>query len=348
MRKQQLEFTYMRALAILWIVAGHSLYNAGLGFPVTIENVLRGGTALFVFISGYFYHRIFHPRMVYKEFMLSKVRNVLQPFLWVSLVGMILLVCQWAFLYNRPPIELAKGVYYTVRNGYILYPHWYIPFIMAVFAISPVFSAYIRLSPAARWLIFAALCLVSIFIHRPIGNINVLHSVVYFTPFYLMGILYSAHEDWLKSHAAPLLAAAAVGTVVSVVMQQLSGHHGNYHKLAFDWGGIDWQFIQKFSLCVLAVGFCLWLSHQPLKERTQSALNALAEMSFPIFFIHPLFSILFDTITGAMHFRLAAGNPWTAMALSAFIFVFLMVGSVVTARAIKALLKDKSRSVIGW
>ncbi|WP_338590413.1 acyltransferase [Shewanella khirikhana] len=349
MRKQQLEFTYMRAIAILWIVAGHSIYNSGQGFPLGLENLLRGGTALFVFISGYFYHRIFYPRMVYKEFMSAKVRNVLVPFLWVSLVGLAMLATQWSLMYDRPLSEVAKGIYYTVRNGYVLYPHWYIPFIMAVFAISPVFSAYIRLSATARWLIFAAMCLVSVYIHRPIGNINVLHSVVYFTPFYLMGILYSAHEDWLRRHALPLLGAALVGTVLSLYMQTyVSGHVGNYHKAALAFGGVDWQFVQKFSLCVLAVGLCLWMSQQTLSERANKALGALAEMSFAIFFIHPLFSIVFGVITGLLRFKLAPGNMWTSLALSLFIFVFLLAGSVLTAKAIKAKLGDRSRSYIGW
>ena len=58
MRKNQLEFTYMRGIAIIFIVLGHSIYNSGEGFPLLLENLLRGGTALFVFISGYFFHRI--------------------------------------------------------------------------------------------------------------------------------------------------------------------------------------------------------------------------------------------------------------------------------------------------
>ncbi|WP_372872796.1 acyltransferase [Shewanella sp.] len=349
MRKQQLEFTYMRAIAILWIVAGHSIYNSSQGFPLGLENVLRGGTALFVFISGYFYHRIFHPRMVYKEFMGSKIRNVLLPFVVVSLVGLAMLATQWSLMYGRPLTEVAKGIYYTVRNGYVLYPHWYIPFIMAVFAISPVFSAYIGTSKAFRWLILLLTCVIAVLIHRPIGNINVLHSVVYFTPFYLMGILYSAHEEWLKARIVPLLWAALVVAIFSLWMQtSVQGHVGNYHKEALVWGGIDWQFVQKFSLVILAVGLCLWLSQRSLTDATQKSLNALAEMSFAIFFIHPLFSIIFSVITGLLRFKLAPGNMWASLGLSMGIFVFLLCGSVITARAIKAWLGDKSRSYIGW
>ncbi|MGI2259937.1 acyltransferase family protein [Shewanella sp. GXUN23E] len=349
MRKQQLEFVYMRAIAILWIVAGHSIYNSGEGFPLALENVLRGGTALFVFISGYFYHRIFYPRMVYKEFMVTKIRNVLVPFLWVSLVGLIMLATQWSLMYDRSLTEVAKGVYYTVRNGYVLYPHWYIPFILAVFAISPVFSAYIRLSAGVRWLILVIMCLVSVFIHRPIGNINVLHSLVYFTPFYLMGILYSQHEAELRRYATPLLVLAVLGTVLSLYMQTyVDVHVGNYHKAALTLSGVDWQFVQKFSLCILAVGLCLWMSQQDLSARTTGMMAVLAEMSFAIFFLHPLFSIIFGVFTGLARFKLAPGNVWTTLGLSLCIFAFLLTGSVLTAKAIKRRWGDRSRSYIGW
>lgn len=80
MRKNQLEFTYMRGIAIILIVLGHSVYNSGQGFPLLLENLLRGGTALFVFISGYFFHRIFYKDFDYSKFMKNKVHNVLYPF----------------------------------------------------------------------------------------------------------------------------------------------------------------------------------------------------------------------------------------------------------------------------
>lgn len=70
----------MRGIAIIFIVLGHSIYNSGEGFPLLLENLLRGGTALFVFISGYFFHRIFYKDFDYSKFMKNKVQNVLYPF----------------------------------------------------------------------------------------------------------------------------------------------------------------------------------------------------------------------------------------------------------------------------
>ncbi|MGL4515714.1 MAG: acyltransferase family protein, partial [Shewanella sp.] len=169
MRKNQLEFTYMRGLAIILIVLGHSIYNSGEGFPLLLENLLRGGTALFVFISGYFFHRIFYQDFNYKKFMTNKVQNVLYPFLIVSLVGLGCLCLRWIFMEDQSVSQVLLSIFYTVRNGYILYPHWYIPFIMAVFLCSPVFLWFIRCSSQTRWTLLVVSCVVAALLHRPIG-----------------------------------------------------------------------------------------------------------------------------------------------------------------------------------
>ncbi len=345
MRKNQLEFTYMRGMAIMLIVMGHSIYNSGEGFPDLLENLLRGGTALFVFISGYFFHRIFYQEFNYTKFMKNKVQNVLCPFLVVSLVGLFCLALRWFFLDNQPFETVLLYIFYTVRNGYVLYPHWYIPFIMAIFLCSPVFLWFIRSSQQMRWTLFVLSCIVAILLHRPIGNVNVLHSVAYFVPFYLMGILYSQEEPLIARYSSLISALAAIVLVVSLAEQTyVVGHVGNYHKDVFEYNGIDWQFIQKVSLCVLVLNFCEWLS-----TRTRLPwLVDMAEMSFAIFFIHPLFDMLFNTMTTVFRFRFPPDSALMNMFFSLGIFIFLMVGSMLTARLIKRRLGNRSRLYIGW
>ncbi|QYJ78604.1 acyltransferase family protein [Shewanella acanthi] len=345
MRKNQLEFTYMRGIAIIFIVLGHSIYNSGEGFPLLLENLLRGGTALFVFISGYFFHRIFYKDFDYGKFMKNKVQNVLYPFLIVSFVGLFCFVLRWIFLEHQPVEKVLLYIYYTVRNGYILYPHWYIPFIMAVFLFSPIFLWFIRCSQQMRWTLFIISCVVAILMHRPIGNVNFIHSLVYFMPFYLIGILYSQDEHVVSRYGSIFSAIAAILVLVSLVEQSyISVHIGNYHKAPFEYNGIDWQFIQKLGLCILVLNFCEWLS-------TRSRLPWLvetAEMSFAIFFIHPLFDLLFNSTMTAIRYRLPPGSWVTSILFSAGIFIFLMVGSILTAKYLKKRLGNRSRMVIGW
>jgi len=53
---------YFRAIAIILIVAGHLLL-AGIEssylFELAIQNIIFGGTTLFVFISGFLFHHVF-------------------------------------------------------------------------------------------------------------------------------------------------------------------------------------------------------------------------------------------------------------------------------------------------
>ena len=57
------EFEYMRGLAIILIVLGHSVINTNDGFPLWLENIVRGGTGGFGFISGFFFHHVFAQRV---------------------------------------------------------------------------------------------------------------------------------------------------------------------------------------------------------------------------------------------------------------------------------------------
>jgi peptidoglycan/LPS O-acetylase OafA/YrhL len=345
MRQKQAEFTYMRGIAILLIVAGHSVYNSGEGFPLMLENLVRGGTALFVFISGYFFHRVFYPRFEYQGFMRSKIRNVLLPFLWVSLAGLMLLLVEWYWLQGHAASQLLLDVWYTVRNGYVLFPHWYVPFIMLVFALSPVFLFYIHLSRSWRVTLLLLSMLISILLHRPIGNVNVLQSLLYFTPFYLLGMLYSQEQAVVKRLTVALNILAWIGLFVSLWVQtNIEGHVGNYHKDALSYGGIDWQFVQKFCLCILVLKGCEILARCgefPWLER-------VADMSFAIFFLHPIFSMLFADACKLLHFKLAPGSALTSIALSVGIFLLLLYGSIWLADIIKKGLGDRSRQWIGW
>lgn len=246
---------------------------------------------------------------------------------------------------HQPLEQLLLSIFYTVRNGYILYPHWYIPFIMAVFLLSPVFLWFIRCSQQMRWTLFVLSCVAAILLHRPIGNVNFIHSVVYFMPFYLIGILYSQDEHLVSRYGSILSALAGIFLIVSLVEQSyIVQHVGNYHKAPFEYNGIDWQFIQKLSLCVLVLNFCNWLS----KRSRLPWLIEIAEMSFAIFFIHPLFDMLFNTTATIFRLRFPPGSAITSILFSAAIFLFLMVGSIITARFIKKRLGNRSRLYIGW
>ena len=74
-------FDYFRGVAILFIVAGQSFGT----WPIdtfsekVLTNIVYSGTALFVFISGFFFHHIFYKDFDMKIFMSKKAQNVWGP-----------------------------------------------------------------------------------------------------------------------------------------------------------------------------------------------------------------------------------------------------------------------------
>ena len=82
-------FDCFRGIAILFIVTGHSFgpwYIDHFGEKV-LANLIAGGTTLFVFISGFFFHHIFYESFNLKEFLVKKAKNVFIPYLILTLIG---------------------------------------------------------------------------------------------------------------------------------------------------------------------------------------------------------------------------------------------------------------------
>lgn len=339
------EFDYLRALAIALIVLGHSVFLSEKGFPLLLENILRGGTGVFVFISGFFFHRVFFTRFNYRDFMGKKLKQIFVPFIAMSVLGLVFRSIGWA-VDGHSLSTIALNCWYTARNGYVLFPHWYIPFILLTFACSPLHMAYIRLGWQAQLGLLISFTLIALLMHRPDSNINQFQSLVYFAPFYLLGILFSRYNTELRRHQTLICWSAAVLASASLLFQTyVFPHVGNYHKFPFVWHGIDWQLLQKVGLCLLLLALC----RQVQSERLARHLRLLAELSFPIFFVHPLLAMVVENV---IHLGESLGvhahhDAFSALWISSLIFVFQFYGSVLLILAIRRRFGAASRWVIG-
>ncbi|WP_341218109.1 acyltransferase [Neptunomonas phycophila] len=345
MKTRLLEFDYMRAVAIILIVLGHSVYNSGKGFPLLLENLLRGGTAVFVFISGFFLHAIFAQRFEYRRFMLTKFKNVYVPFLVVSLVGLVALVSIWVFRDHFPAAKVGMNVFHTIKNFYVLYPHWYIPFIMVVFLLTPIFLAYLKLPIGRQLFLLAMLSVLAMFVHRPHGNANVMHSIAYYVPYYLLGMLYSQYQPWFLRHQKGILVVSIMSVIFALIGQTyIWVWVGNSHKDFFEFRGVDLQFIQKLGLCFILLAICQYWA------RAKTELHQLKEIgniSFAIFFIHPLFTLLINVVSPLIGLKKISGGAFISMGMTAVMFLIMFYGSIYATRMIRAAWPGKSRWLIG-
>ncbi|MFC6671441.1 acyltransferase family protein [Marinobacterium aestuariivivens] len=344
MKQRYLEFDYLRGIAILLIILGHAVVNIDRTFPLALNNLIAGGSGVFVFVSGFFFHRVFAPRFDYRAFMAKKIRNVFLPFLLVSLVALLPMMWIWLGKPGMTPEKFAENLYWQLNDGYVLYPHWYIPFIMAVFLLSPVYLLYVRASTAAQLLLLAEACIAAMLVHRPLGNINVLQSLVYFTPYYLAGILCSQHYGVLARHRRVIAATALLGVSLFVVLQTLAFPHlANYHKAPLQFAGIDLMFWQKLCLCLVLLEFARWLSvHAP-----SPLLLEISRASFALYFLHPF---LLSAVHDPMMPWLRSLHPGALTNIAAT-GVSLLLATALTyavALAVRRSFGQRSRMLIGW
>lgn len=338
----------------MFIVAGHCYWVAqwkiDTPFQKILMNLITGGTIFFVFISGFLFHHIFYKKFDFRRFMSQKAKNVLSPYLIFSLIAL----CVYAFGTDEWPWKyhffIAKqGWYYEyVRpvvlylwTGRILNAYWYIPFIMIVFLLSPVFVLFIKAGPALQYAVFLFTLAVSLMIHRPIDNLSVIHSVVFFIPVYLFGILSSIHKeqiyDKLRGKEIVLLLPVICLAIIQAVFFDIQG---NFHKPPFKITTIDIMLVQKM---VMAVFFMVFLKR--FENRSFPVLEKLAAASFSIYFIHP-FGV--DVLTD----QLTCINPYLSFMPGVLLLgvhtAILVLASYLMAIAVRRLFPSKSRMIIGW
>lgn len=323
-------FNHFRAIAIILIVAGHSYVDIPFDtvFNNFLRNLITGGTTLFVFISGFLFHHIFYKKFEYKDFIKKKFQNVYVPYFIMGLFPLF----DWTG-FHRPLYTLKLHL----TGGFYL-AYWYIPFILAMFLISPLFIKFIKLNIKAQLLLIALGSIISIFAHRPIDNTNVFHSVIYFTPIYLLGIVCSMNKEYIYTKLKGTEIYLLIIVLGLAFIQSFYIGGGNYHKDFFVYAGIDMMFIQKAFLSVLLMVFLH--RFEDFKSKT---IDLIAGASFAIFFIHSYFLINLGTLK--WHMNITYSHPWL---IYPFYVALIVALSLLVALGVKKLLGKNSRFITGY
>ena len=340
-------FEYFRALTIVIIVMGHSYGIAGWKLESfldrTLANLISGGTSLFVFISGFLFHHVFYPKFHYFTFVKKKIKNVYVPYLILSIIP----VC--VSIYTRIPYEeyyfgandnyydqfLRPAILYYLNGGVLVY--WYIPFIMAIYIISPIFVKFIYIQIKSKIYIVAFLTLISIFMHRPVNNFLIIQSVIYFTPVFMFGIVCSVEKDLIyeKLYRKDVWLFLLV-LFLAILQAAVMPTSGNLQKPPFEFNGIDISLLQKMVMCVFLMVFL----HR-FEDYDSRILKQLASSSFSIYFLHGWFIWIlwevrdwYDSLFG-LHLLpiLSALVIWLSYAV---------------ALRVRRAFPDRSRMIIGW
>jgi len=281
---------YFRAVAILFVVISHVFLppwiHTGFRHPVFSLGFLffTNATVLFVLISGFLFQYINdNPGFRYGALMRKKFLFIYVPMLVMSLPALLL------GLFATPGVSLKKvmGAALALPAGLLVGPYWYIPFIMLVFAASPLIRKFIRLRGAS---VITVVTIAVCFFLFP-RTFSLWPSVVpYFVPLFVLGATMSYHYEHIQGRIARAvwlwglfaLAYMAASIVVPYAPPRYVAKHLNVSILA----GVQSVCSGFFKVFLALFFWGLLIKCEHWKSRF---LDLFATYSFGIYFVHSYF-----------------------------------------------------------
>ena len=345
-----------RGLAILLIVAGHSMQFGEIGSfaqRLSVE-VFAGGTALFIFISGFLFQHL-SGKYEYKNYMKKKWTNVVQPYLWTAIPG-ILFCFLFPIRYGNAfdglnpllqiPMMLSVG---RVHNT----PAWFIPMIILFF-----FSSYVLLKAESKGILYKLLPLlfaITVIFPRQDVDYNsvmglsytakylaylkyVLFGYIHFFSMYVFGMYCSAHKEIIdKFYNSRWL---YIITMLVLAGVNLFSPYTN--------GTVSKIFLTIIVLAYLK-HYDEWLIAH---TRLNKVLDVIAKYSFGIFFVHWYLFFLYNLTFGLPNVMPVVHNYALTFVLVFVRFVSVSALSMLVLWAVKTILlkinpDTNTRSFIG-
>lgn len=264
---------YFRALAIFFIVAGHTI-DVFVWDNEDIERILRifvsNGSLLFVFIAGYLFQHLskkFNPKKYYT----AKFQNVIVPYFLISIPAIAIFVTileretVWAGFYDNSIIEQIGLFYLTGKH---LAPLWFIPMISIFYIVAPLLVKADRSK-----LIYYTLpitIIVSCLVSRGLAH----ESFVHFFSVYLLGMYFSRFKEIIN----PIISQNIILISCSIIVLSLA-----FAEFFLMEGTMTFlNYMKKMTMCIFFLGLLIKYN----SKLTSKYVSLVADTSFGIFFIH--------------------------------------------------------------
>lgn len=336
-KKEMLNYiNVFRGLAILLIIAGHTM-QIGLKGSV-INNISfefwAGGTALFIFISGFLFQHLSY-KFEYKDYLKKKWQNVIIPYIVTAIPGIILCLTM-PLIYKNPFDGLNPfaqiGIFLTTGRVQNV-PTWFIPMIVIFF-----FLSYILLYLAKKKILYKLLpllFLVTIFIPRMniepefVANMDYFHKYleylkyvingfIHFSSMYVFGMYLSENKDKIDCFYNKRWLLIFFMVLTSLVDIYINTKYSIVNGT-----------VSKIFLTMIILGY---LKHYDEQIKDNDKLNnffdVCAKYSFGLFFIHWYFVVAFNKIFSLPPVLSANANilefvQAASIASGRYLFVFL-------------------------
>lgn len=333
-------FHYFRTFAIINIIFIHTwrfppnskFIQSSSFVDATRDMLFHGSTIYFLFISGFLFHYLstnFNIRGYYT----SKIKNVITPYVFIS----IFLIFAEDFTgqkANLPWFEYVFKIPQQLINGTASFQFWYIPFIILVFAISPLFlqlkeKDFVRFAP---WIFVLPILGTRTQIYITLGQF------IYFLPVYLWGIYVSMRYihvmKKVKRYRISLLLIAVSTSVILLFVDHEYQYLGTFSPRE------SLVYLQKMSITFLILNLS-----QNIHHNKYWVLDILAKISFALYFLH----VIFDRHLKKIYFVVADFTPQALQIPVSIVYVlFLLMVNMLFCLILKKTLGNRSRYFIGY
>lgn len=287
---------FFRGFAIFFIVLGHCLgfgqqLNSSISSDILKnryahligyeEMIVCGGTAFFVFISGFLFYNVFYIRgFDYKKFIKGKIKNVFSPYL------IMVFFLYMAASFNGTKFENSSVI---IHNLFFAGAFWYIPFIMTVFICSPIYLKFIETTKKKQMIILAICLIYSISTTR--HDHNPVLSMMFWSIFYLFGIFIAKNYEKFKlliKKDCTCYCIALLAFLTFVIAWRFD------NRFLINGGTWDFRITPNLSVAIkiafcsffLYASLCLEGSNNIFLSVIKIFLSVLAKYSFSIYFFH--------------------------------------------------------------
>lgn len=264
-----------RALAILFIVAGHCIdafvWDGAEDLERGLRIVISNGSVLFVFIAGYLFQHLSH-KFETKKYYSSKLKNVITPYIIVSIPAIIVFVTimqrdsVWQGFYDHSVLSQVLLFYVTGKH---LAPLWFVPMIFIFYLIGPllVYADSKKVFYFAMPLFILLSCMVS----RGYPH----QSFIHFLSVYLMGMLCSRYKEQINNILKNwIVLSITLAAVISLALYEYGAmHHTMISHI---------NYAQKMFMALFFLGGLIRLS----TRIDYKFIGIIADTSFGVFFIH--------------------------------------------------------------
>jgi surface polysaccharide O-acyltransferase-like enzyme len=252
---------------------------------VSIATLGRAGVPLFVIISGYL---LLPVHISTREFFLRRLRRILLPFLFWSIVYAIY---ESDVLVSGDVTQLMKYVFHIPIN-FVTAHLWYVYMLIGLYCLAPIISPWIEKVGKKQMLFFLLLwllCTLSVFIHLRFKNIlgevewNHFSSIYYFQGF----IGYFVFGGYLKKYGMISFQLSLGAFLMGLFITILLIHVGVHLSLAERFFNSFWDYC-SFNIALMSLGLFGIIYHWSYNIRfgNNSLVVDISRRSYAIYLAH--------------------------------------------------------------